>query len=337
MKVLWAPFVDRHGTFRRWIYVGLLAAAAAIALLPAVGPVPALLGPLLLAVAVASATQDIAIDGYLVAAVPPAEQGRATGVRIASYRGAMALAGGGAIVLGDQLGWETAFAGAVAVLIVALLCISRLHDPPRPAPTPAADWLALLRDWIAEPGTRALFAFVLLYKLGDSAMGPMVKPFLVDAGLTPTEVGLLSTTAGAILVSIGAVVGGDVLSRFGMARGVLVLGCLQALSNLGYAAAAHFATRPWAYAASMTESLTAGLGTAALLSLSMRAATGAQAATRFAILTAIVGLTRTLSGAVSGFAVEDVGYATWFGITFVLALPALALVPTVTRRATVPA
>jgi PAT family beta-lactamase induction signal transducer AmpG len=214
---------------------------------------------------------------------------------------------------------------------VTLLLIARLPRTPPPPPTPAADWLALLRAWAQEPGTLALFGFVLLYKLGDSAMGPMVKPFLLDAGLSPTEVGMLSTTAGALLVSLGALTGGDVLSRLGMARGVLLLGGLQALSNLGYAAAAWVGTRAWAYAASLTESLTAGLGTAALLALAMRHATGAQAATRFAFLTAIVGLTRTLSGAISGFAVADMGYAAWFALTFLLALPALAIVPVVTR------
>ena len=83
--------------------------------------------------------------------------------------------------------------------------------------------------------------------------------------------------------------------------------------------------------ASLTESVTAGLGTAALLALAMRAASGSQGATRFALLTALVGLTRTLSGAISGFAVEDMGYAGWFALTFLMALPALALTPFVTR------
>lgn len=332
LKALWAPLVDRHLSFHAWILAGLGAAALTIALLPVVGPVPALLGALLLAIAFASATQDVAIDGYLVAAVPPEDQGRATGVRVASYRGAMALVGGGAVVLGDQVGWDVAFGAAVATLVVAGLFVARLPAAPRPPPTPAADWAGLFGRWVAEPGTLWLFAFVLLYKLGDSAMGPMVKPFLLDTGLSATEVGMLSSTGGAVLVAIGAVLGGEFLSRVGLPAGVLTLGALQAVSNLGYAGAAWAGTREAAYVASLTESLTAGLGTAALLALAMRAASGSQGATRFALLTAIVGLTRTLSGAISGFAVEGMGYAGWFALTFLMALPALALVPTVTRR-----
>ncbi|MDP2313474.1 MAG: MFS transporter [Pseudomonadota bacterium] len=335
-KALWAPAVDRVGTYKGWIAAGLCGAASTIALLPFVGPNPALLGAVLVAVAVASATQDIAIDGWLVAAVPAEEQGRATGIRVAAYRGAMALGGGGAIILGDKYDWNWAFGAVVVALLATLVVIVRLPDTPRPPHTPAADWLALLGEWAAQPGSRLLFAFVLLYKLGDSAMAPMVKPFLLDGGFSPTEVGVLTAGIGAFLVSAGAIAGGDLLSRIGMARGVLILGALQALSNLGYAAAAVSGTRWAAAAASLTESLTAGLGTAALLALAMRGSTGPQAATRFALLSAAVALTRTLAGSVSGVAVERMGYASWFAVTFVLALPALALVPRVSHRQAAP-
>jgi PAT family beta-lactamase induction signal transducer AmpG len=333
LKALWAPAVDRVGTYKGWIAFALCGAVSAIALLPLLGPVPSLLVPALVALAVASATQDIAIDGWLVSAVPADEQGRATGIRVAAYRGAMALAGGGAVVIGDKLDWSWAFFAVAAALLASLVVILRLPRVAPPPPSSTVDWLALLRDWAIQPGSLALFAFVLLYKLGDSAMGPMVKPFLLDAGLSATEVGLLSTTVGAVLVSVGAITGGDIVSRFGMVRGVLTLGAFQAVSNLVYAGAAVVGTRPAAYLASMFESLTAGLGTAALLALAMRAATGPQAATRFALLSAIVGLTRTLAGSISGFAVAEIGYPSWFAFTFLLALPALGLVPRVSHQA----
>jgi PAT family beta-lactamase induction signal transducer AmpG len=84
--------------------------------------------------------------------------------------------------------------------------------------------------------------------------------------------------------------------------------------------------------ACVTESFTAGLGTAALLAVAMRAGEGEQQATRFAILTGLVGLARTLAGAVSGVGVERMGYAPWFALTVALALPALALAPRVAAR-----
>lgn len=332
LKALWAPLVDRHATFRVWMLVGLAGAAAATGALAFGTPSLALVVAALVAIALFSATQDVAIDGWLVAAVPSGEQGRATGVRVAAYRGAMAVAGGGTVVLGDRFGWGLAFAVAAAVMGALWFALERLPSPPRPPRTGAVDWFGTLRDWLLQPGVLALFAFTLLYKLGDSAMAPMVRPYLLAAGLTPSEVGILSSTAGAVLVSIGAVAGGDLVSRLGLRGAVVLLGSFQALSNLGYAGAAWVGGRGPAFAASVLESLTAGLGTAALLAMLMRASEGAQAATRFALLTALVGLTRTLSGAISGVAVERVGYAPWFALTFALALPALALAPMVSSR-----
>jgi MFS transporter, PAT family, beta-lactamase induction signal transducer AmpG len=50
------------------------------------------------------------------------------------------------------------------------------------------------------------------------------------------------------------------------------------------------------------------------------------------VLTALAGLTRTLAGAISGLAVEEIGYAAWFALSLLLALPAFALLPWVRER-----
>ena len=102
----------------------------------------------------------------------------------------------------------------------------------------------------------------------------------------------------------------------------------QALSNLGYAAAAATgAGRAGIYTASALESFTGGLGTAAFLAFLMRACEKRQAATQYALLSALFGLTRTLASAASGFGAERMGYASYFAFTFVLSFPAYLLLP----------
>ena len=339
LKALWAPLVDRHGTLPRWIFGGLAGTAAgagALAILAGrggdLGGMLPLVVAVLVCVALASATQDLALDGWLVQVTPPEARGRVTGVRVASYRGAMALAGGGAAWIGATWGWPLAFGVAALVLATMAIPVAGLEAPPREAPSTPGSWGAALGEWLASRERVALLLFVVLYKLGDAAMAPMTRPFLLDSGLDAGTVGLLSSTAGAVLVSGGAILGGVLLERLGPMWGVLVLGSAQALSNLVYAAAAWRGDTAWAVAACVTESLTTGLGTAAMLSLVLAASAGAgsQAATRFAVLSAAGGLTRTLAGAVSGFGAARFGYATWFLLTFVMALPALGLVPWVT-------
>jgi PAT family beta-lactamase induction signal transducer AmpG len=86
------------------------------------------------------------------------------------------------------------------------------------------------------------------------------------------------------------------------------------------------------YGASIVEAFCGGLGTAAFLALLMRACEQRQAATRFALLTAVMGLTRTVAGAISGYGAESLGYAGWFTLSFALAIPGLLLVPWIARR-----
>jgi PAT family beta-lactamase induction signal transducer AmpG len=331
LKALWSPLIDRFGTAARWISTALLTIAVATAILPWLPVGPALWWMLGL-VTVASATADVAIDGYTATVVPPRLHGRVNGVRVAAYRGAMLVAGGGAVALGSTLPWWTIFLGVG--LIAAGLAGWSIRLPPIEKPEQAtSQWWTELWGWLRQPGSMSLFAFVLLFKVGDAAMAPMVKPFWLKAAeLSVTEVGLVSITIGAGLTVAGALIGGELATRWGLFRALWVLGALQALSNLGYAAAALSPERWGVYGASVVESFCSGLGVAAFLAFLMRICEAKQAATRFALLTALSMVARNIAGAPSGYLVEAWGYAEYFLFTFFLALPAFALLPAVKRR-----
>ncbi|MEK7860218.1 MAG: hypothetical protein AAB284_02550, partial [Chloroflexota bacterium] len=51
------------------------------------------------------------------------------------------------------------------------------------------------------------------------------------------------------------------------------------------------------------------------------------AATQYAFLSALYGLSRAVAGGFSGYAAESLGFGAYFAATFVLALPAFALLP----------
>jgi len=200
-------------------------------------------------------------------------------------------------------------------------------------------WVELL----ARPGMLAVLLFILLFKLGDAAMGFMVKPFWVDAGFTPAQIGLVSVNVGLGLSIAGGLVGGWYVDRAGIFRGLWVLGLAQALSNLGYAAAAWFvphaepgqaipAGAPAAvYGASALESFTGGLGTGAFMAFLMGITSKARATTEYAILSSIFAFSRAVAGWAGGLGVEQMGYAAFFFLTFWLSFPAYGLLPAVRR------
>src|SRR5688572_21766621 len=109
-KFLWSPLMDRYvppflGRRRGWAFlaqIGLFVTTLALAGVGGHPETPWVVGALALAVAFASATQDIAVDAYAVDVLRADEQGIAVGARIAIYRAAMFIAGGLAISLAGR-------------------------------------------------------------------------------------------------------------------------------------------------------------------------------------------------------------------------------------------
>jgi MFS transporter, PAT family, beta-lactamase induction signal transducer AmpG len=334
LKVFWSPLIDRFGDRRNWSAGCLLGMGAILAVLP-IFPPGAIgwgLRGLLLAFTVLSATQDIAIDAYTIGLVRRGEEGAANSLRVSAYRAAIILAGGGLVALSSLASWPVLLRVA-AIVPVGLAFVVRLAPRVWVPPEARRSLFRPLWSWLRQPAAPAVFLFILLFKVGDASMGPMVKPFWLDRGLTPTEVGLISTTLGMLMTVLGAVVGGIFVSRVGIFRGLWILGLLQALSNLGYAGVAWLdLPRPAVYVASVLESLTGGMGSAAFLSFLMNICDPHQAAVEYALLSAIFGLSRSVAGGFSGWATERLGYGDYFGVTFLLAGPAFLLLPWVRRR-----
>lgn len=238
--------------------------------------------------------------------------------------------------------WDYALVvGAVPLLAVTL---RRLQGATTAASEPPVEGplFGALLDLLRRPLMLPMLGFILIFKLGDSAMGFMVKPFWVDAGFSASEIGLVSVNIGLVLSIAGGVAGGWLTDRFGIFHALWSLGLAQALSNLGYAwAAAVVPLQPAAeipldhtllmYGASALESFTGGLGTAAFLAFLMAIVNRRHAATEYALLSSVFALSRSLANWAGGYGAASLGYADYFLLTFFLALPAYLLLPWVRR------
>lgn len=336
IKFLWAPAVDFIGRRRYWI----MAAQAGMAFLTIalMGIDPSKPGVLLfscmIGLAILSATQDIAIDAYSIEILEQREMGAANGIRVSTYRVALIIAGGLLVAIGGWIGWNITFF-LTALFLGSLSCISLLL-PSTGYKRSTQNLRAIvtpLFDLLRRPGVLWVAMFILTFKLGDMAMGPMVKPFWVDRGLSTTEIGFITGTFGIVASITGALVGGSFTTKYGIFRGLWVLGIFQTVSNLGYATVATYPNTGHlgVYLASIIESFCGGLGTASFLAFLMCICKKEFAATQYAILSAIFGLTRSFSGAASGWMASLFGYDGYFFITFFLAFPAYLMLKPVKR------
>ena len=340
LKFLWAPLVDVWGSRRSWIVTcqGLLALDLGFLLFLDSSAGGSLVWGGLIALALLAATQDIAIDAYTIELLDQTEMGPANGLRVSTYRVALIVAGGVFVGAAGLVGWQLAFLTAAALLAILALISSRM-----PRMAQGAQRVPATRSWSAaltqgflnpleslwrRPGVIAVLLFILLFKLGDMALGPMVRPFWVDREFTPLQIGVIPGTVGVVSTIVGALLGGRLTKQWGLFRALWVLGIAQAGSNLFYAVTAALPrSELLMYGASIVESFCGGLGTAPFLAFLMSICDKRQAATQYALLSALFGLGRSLSGAFSGVLTQSVGYATYFTLTFFLAWPAFVLLP----------
>lgn len=331
IKFLWAPAVDFFGARRHWITAAQFLMAGAIMLVIPLDPSEpsTFLWVCLASFAVLSATQDVAIDAYSIELLEASEIGIANGFRQAAYRVAMVVAGGLFVALGGWMGWR--FTYTVAALTLCVCAVVSLRLPHVEVTRPALSKMAVVTpiwDLVTRPGSLFVAFFILFYKLGDMAMGPMVKAFWLHAGLSTTEIGLITGTLGTVAAIAGGLAGGLFMDRFGIFHGLWFLGLWQSVSNLTYAAVAGYpAIGKWGiYCASVAESFCGGLGTAAFVAFLMCICRKESSATQYALLSALFKVSGILAGAFSGWATKQMGYANYFALTFLLSLPAFLFI-----------
>jgi PAT family beta-lactamase induction signal transducer AmpG len=327
-KVAWSPLVDRLGTYRGWMIGALLSIACATFALSLVPPSQStLFWSIVAIIAIASATQDIAIDALAIRITPDSMLGPVNSARVAAYRGALIVAGGALAALTPILGWRGVMQLGAGICVALAAAALTVRDD-RPSKRAGTNPFAGFSRWLTRPRAALLLLFVLIYKMGDVALTPMVKPYWVDRGFSAAEIGTVTTIIGLSFLIAGAVAGGFFVARFGIFASLLWLGTLQMLSNVGYALVDTLTLgRSAMYAAVIVENFTAGLGTAAFLAFLMSICERDFAATQYAMLSALFGLSRSTIGSFSGVAAQNLGYTRYFWLTVALGIPGLLLLP----------
>ncbi len=334
LKLFWSPLVDRIGEPRQWV-AGAMAAMAAAALWISQSdaqPVSTALWVALWIYCLASATQDVAIDGYSIGITERGHEGPVNAMKAIAYRSGMLLATA-LLLLPRWIGWSKTFAAAAvlnACMAVAVFKAPRVASSERER---RKLWPALKR-WLGAQHSAAAIVFIMLYRVGDLAMGPMLSSFWVDRGFSDEEIALVSKALGIAAYVLGAALGGWGVYHWGIARGLWIFGALALVSNLGYASVAAFpeSGRFGVYAAALIESLCSGLVSAAFLSYLMRICQRENAAVQYALLTAAYRLPGIPVASLSGFLTERLDYAPFFALTAAMALPAFAFLTRATAR-----
>jgi PAT family beta-lactamase induction signal transducer AmpG len=373
LKFLWAPLVDRLplpiltrwlGRRRSWLIFAQVVLMAAIVALAFSNPGQALAVTALCAVAVAfaSATQDIVIDAWRVEILEQRQLAAGAASIVFGYRIGMLVSSAGALYLADQFAWPLVYLAMAALLVIGAVTVLLVGEPQaqprgdaerrfnearawlarRPHLSgPFAGAMAWLYASVAGPflqfmsrkGWVGILLFVMLFKLGDSLAGVLATSFYLDIGFTKTEIAEIGKLYGFGATMLGLFLGGWLMQAVGLYRALWVCGLLQMGSNLLFAVLAMRGHDLWFLALTVgVENLASGMGTAVLVAYLSALCDVAYTATQYALLSSLTAVARTLLSSYAGFLAGAFGWPAFFVLTTLAALPGLALLAWLTRR-----
>jgi PAT family beta-lactamase induction signal transducer AmpG len=352
VKPLWSPIVELVGTKRRWIVLLQLVCGAGLAAVALTLHASDFFRWTLLIfwlMAFASATQDIATDGFYMLGLPTQHQQAAfVGVRSTFYKLAMIAGQGGLVYLAGELikstgdpvhAWSMVF--ALMAVVFLLLCGWHQFILPRPDSDRAHNaGGALWRDFVhtfvsffQKKDIVVTLGFLLLYRLGEAQLLKMAAPFLLDPrdkgglGLTTSDFGLVYGTIGVCALLAGGLVGGVVVSRFGLKRALMPMVFIMHVPDLVfvYLATALPEHLPTIALCLAVEQFGYGFGFAAFLLYMVLVADGPHKTAHYAMCTGFMALGMMLPGMVSGWIQQQLGYQHFFVWACISTLPAFAM------------
>ena len=351
IKPLWSPLVELVGTKRLWIVTLQFAVGAALAMVALTLPMERFF-QLSLAVfwlmAFASASHDIAADGFYLLALEKHQQAAFVGVRSTFYRVANIGGQGGLVWLAGELhdrggSWALAWQGVMAVLAGAFLLLAAWHlwRLPRPAidaPVPPAErrwatFFEIFRAFFRKPGLAVTLGFLLLYRFPEAQLLKLATPFLLDPldqgglALSNKEVGLAYGTIGLIALTLGGLLGGWIISRVGLRRALWPLVLAMHLPNVVFLAMAwaHPGSLALISAALAVEQFGYGLGFTAYMMFMVLVADGPHKTAHYSICTGFMALGMMLPGMWSGWLQDQLGYLHFFGWVLIATIPSLVM------------
>ena len=352
IKPLWSPFIDLYATKRKWFLIMQLLISVVFLVVGLTIPMTNFF-VLSLAVfwvaAFASASNDVASDGFYMLALAKEQQSFFLGIRSTFYRLSM-LTGNGLIViiagyLEQQYGDKTkawSYTMIIVSLIMAIITIYNYFSTPKIETknieteselTQKVSFGNVFSSFFQKKQIGLALAFILFFRLGESQLLKMLTPFLIDEktvggmGLTTQDVGIIYGTFGVLALTIGGILGGIAISKQGLGKWMLPMILTMHLPIIGFILLSHFhpASIFYVYATVVAEQFGYGFGFAAFMMYLIYVADGESKTSHYSIATGFMALGMMLPGMLSGYIQEYLGYANFFIWVFIATIPGLIL------------
>ncbi|HNV59773.1 MAG TPA: MFS transporter [Rhodoferax sp.] len=354
IKPLWSPLIELFSTKRVWIVALQFAVGASLACVALTIPGPGYF-KMTLAVfwlmAFASASHDIAADGFYMLALPEHSQAAFVGVRSTFYRLANIGGQGGLVYLAGELqertgSMQTAWTIVFWVLTALFVAMALYHWLVLPKPAAdvrgaghtkladlVGDFFKVFAEFFKRPGILVILGFLLLYRFPEAQLLKLATPFLLDKtelgglGLSTKAVGIAYGTVGLTALTLGGLLGGWIISRVGLKRALWPLILLMHVPNAVFVLLAMAQPQDVVIVSTAlaVEQFGYGLGFTAYLMYMILVSDGLHKTAHYAICTGFMALGMMLPGMWSGWLQQQLGYLPFFVWVLVATIPSFAV------------
>lgn len=279
----------------------------------------------LLVLAVVAATVDIACDAFLIEQAPPDRRGFANIAQVGGGYLGMIFGSGLFVVVYSASGWPVALAALAALLVALSLPMAFVAEP---VGTPRnGNAMPALKTAFARPEIRIGLAITVVFEMGGRFVQMLTGPFLVDAGVSLSVIGVLNGVGGIVAGIVGAVAGGFVVQAVGAARAVLIVAALQicVLASLCLAISTGLTPLEALIALFILESAVMAAGFVVVYSRLMALVDAHQPGVDFTLFQSASAIGAAAFGMGGGLVAAHAGYAAGFGMAALFAAIALPL------------
>ncbi len=339
IKPLWSPFVDLFKTKRYWIiftqfFIGVAFGGIAFSL-SATDNYFGYVFLLFSLIAFASATHDIAADGFYMIAQTPSNQAKFVGIRSTFYRIAMITGQGLFVVLAGELekslgdvkhAWAIVYATVFALFFLFaayhkfILPRTEKQREAKPVKKLLSEFFVPFADFFKKDGIGVIVFFLLFYRFSEAQLVKLATPFMLDSvekgglGLSTSDIGFIYGTIGVGFLVAGGILGGFAIAKKGLKYWLFPMLIFINIPNAVYLYFALVQPQNFFIISSgvALEQFGYGFGFTAYLVYAMMISEGKFAASHYAIATGFMALGMMLPGMFSGYLQESLGYVNFF-------------------------
>ena len=335
IKFLWSPLMDCFvppilGRRRGWILLMQCCLMVTIIIISLFSPDKNALFIAILAglVCFFSASQDIAINAYQADILHEEERALGGAVSVLGFRVAMFTSGTLALIIAAYANWHIAYLSMGLLVAIGMLGVFLAPKTPNitelPKTLSESVWRPF-KEFFQRINIRSaclILLIIIIYKLGDALAFSLNSVFFLKGlHFTLVEIGLAYKTNALIATLIGTTIGGLVIRKVGIYKGLLYFSILMACANLMYVLLAMVGKSYWLMSASVaTEYFAGGLGTSAFIAFLLSLCHQSYSATQYAIFSSLDSIGRVFIGPFAGLTVANINWTTLFVMSFMIGI-----------------